>query len=324
MKDQKVLLLFGMPRSGTTWVGKIIDSNPDTLYLHEPDSWNRLDRIPLFVESMDVEYGDELKHFVESLPLMRKAQVTSKLPIFKKNYQSSLRHSAYKGSLYATKLAGKIGFTANPISRISRNKNQFYIAWKSIESLGRLSLFSQLIEGSQCLHIVRNPAGYISSVLSGESKNSFQSSTPSSDDFQIFEMLLNTACGKDIGIGLDELKMLDPVERLAIRWRLYNEIAFAGCKDLHNYHRLIYEDLCRNPLDIAKRVINELGLQWSTQTEAFVKLSTSQDKKAYYSVYKNPLEAAYKWQTKLSATDIDKIKNILRGSVAFSWYEADF
>ena len=31
------ILLVGLPRSGTTWVGKIFDSHPSTLYLHEPD-----------------------------------------------------------------------------------------------------------------------------------------------------------------------------------------------------------------------------------------------------------------------------------------------
>ena len=36
------LLLFGLPRSGTTWLGKIFDSHPDTLYWHEPDSVWRL------------------------------------------------------------------------------------------------------------------------------------------------------------------------------------------------------------------------------------------------------------------------------------------
>ena len=31
-------LLFGMPRSGTTWVAKILDSHPHADYRHEPDS----------------------------------------------------------------------------------------------------------------------------------------------------------------------------------------------------------------------------------------------------------------------------------------------
>ena len=42
-----LVLLFGMPRSGTTWIGKIFDSYPDTVYRHETDSSGRLNAVPL-------------------------------------------------------------------------------------------------------------------------------------------------------------------------------------------------------------------------------------------------------------------------------------
>ena len=32
-----LILVVGAPRSGTTWLAKIIDSHPDVLYRHEPD-----------------------------------------------------------------------------------------------------------------------------------------------------------------------------------------------------------------------------------------------------------------------------------------------
>ena len=41
------ILLFGMPRSGTTWLGKIFDSHPLVLYRHEPDTWQRLTDVPI-------------------------------------------------------------------------------------------------------------------------------------------------------------------------------------------------------------------------------------------------------------------------------------
>ena len=47
MSAQAPLLLFGMPRSGTTWLGKIFDSHPRVLYRHEPDTWQRLTDVPI-------------------------------------------------------------------------------------------------------------------------------------------------------------------------------------------------------------------------------------------------------------------------------------
>lgn len=36
------ILLFGLPRSGTTWLGKLFDSHPDTLYRHElANRWHK-------------------------------------------------------------------------------------------------------------------------------------------------------------------------------------------------------------------------------------------------------------------------------------------
>ena len=39
-------MLIGAPRSGTTWLSKLIDANRTVLFLHEPDSIIRGQHIP--------------------------------------------------------------------------------------------------------------------------------------------------------------------------------------------------------------------------------------------------------------------------------------
>jgi hypothetical protein len=34
---ESLILILGLPRSGTSWLGKVFDSHPDVAYLHEPD-----------------------------------------------------------------------------------------------------------------------------------------------------------------------------------------------------------------------------------------------------------------------------------------------
>ena len=100
-------LLFGMPRSGTTWIGKIFDSHPDTLYRHEPDSQYPLDSIPLFFESTDTtQQSSEVQFFsdfIESFSTIRDSKVCAKLPLFHKNYLNTLQNVFLKGSIYITK-----------------------------------------------------------------------------------------------------------------------------------------------------------------------------------------------------------------------------
>ncbi len=327
-ENHKLICLFGMPRSGTTWIGKIFDSHPDTLYMHEPDTWQRINNIPLFpAEDYSGDGLIELKESIAGFPAISKAQVTSKLPIFKKNYQTFMRFYAYKVSLYFSSICHKYGLSKkiNPLKRVSPLENDsFSIVWKSIESLGRLPFFAKGLDNVYCIHIVRNPAGYISSVINGERNKLFQGTTLTSDDYDLFKILLDTEEGEKLGYSLSDLKKLEPIERLAIRWRIYNEIAYKKGKDLKNYQVLIYEDLCRNPVEKTQEVFQFCNLDWNYQTASFVSESISQNKDSYYSVYKSPLDAAYKWESTLGRDDVKKIYNILYGSVPFSWYADDF
>src|SRR5689334_7526498 len=99
----KLVLLFGTPRSGTSWLGKIFDSHPDTLYKHEPD---RTLNIPL---APGLEKTDQLvasiRDFCARLPLVNTPHVAGRLPVFQKRYRSGLRHYVHQASVMATGLA---------------------------------------------------------------------------------------------------------------------------------------------------------------------------------------------------------------------------
>lgn len=316
-----------MPRSGTTWIGKIFDSDPSTLYMHEPDSWERLDFLPLFPdESISVKDISDIKAYIQKLPIVCSSEVTSKLPVFRKNYQSFVRFNQYKASIYLVSILRKlnIGFKPDPTARIGTTSTPFTLVWKSIESLGRLKCLLENIDNTIGIQIVRNPAGYIASVLDGEKKHSFRGTIATSDDYELFKLLLASKEGLKLGLTIDDLKSMDPVERLAIRWRLYNEIAFNACKANKNYQLLRYEDVCRNPESVAKALFSFCGLEWSSQTEKFISASTSQQNDSYYAVYKDPLKAAYRWKEKLTNEEINKIQTILKDSPAYSWYKEDF
>ncbi len=86
----RTVLLFGMPRSGTTWLGKIFDSHPDTLYRHEPDSRGTLNTLPMLPIESDVEiHRSFLLRLCGEIPhasAMKKS--SAPLPIFTKHYDS--------------------------------------------------------------------------------------------------------------------------------------------------------------------------------------------------------------------------------------------
>ncbi len=319
----KTILLFGMPRSGTTWLGKVFDSHPFTLYCHEPDGFGSLNAMPLFPRIQDAErYRPLLQQFVAALRETRSARVTGKLPLFPKAYRRPLAFQVRKLLLLGTKAVGRISRTELQLpAMIDRGYcGDAWLVWKSIESLGRLGVIAGVLPDCHAVHILRHPCGYVSSVLRGESQGQLGGDVPSSDDYGIYELLVQTAEAQAHGLTVDGLRALHPVERLAWRWVIYNEKAMNDCTDLPTYTRVRYEDLCNDPVAGYQTLFAAAGLPWDDQTGAFVRTSTNSNNDSYYSVFRDPLEAARSWEEQLAAENIQRVLAITRGSRAGELY----
>lgn len=316
------ILLFGMPRSGTTWIGKLFDSHPDTLYRHEPDSVQRL-KMPPFTKKEDApRYRDELERFVAELPRMRSPEVVGKQPLFPKRYQSAAGLAAYRASVLVAKAASRIRRHFPCAYRpTAEGCERACVVWKSIVSQGRLGTCIDALPDARAIYLLRHPCGYVASVLRGEAARRFGDSTPSADDLWLLELLLATDTGKRHGVTVDDLAPLTPEERLAWRWILIQENALAGVAHSDRVLVVRYEDVCAEPIGMTRRMFEFAGLDWQGQTERFVIASTYSNHSDYYSVYKNPQMAADSWRSKLTASTINRIERVLRGSALHRYYK---
>ena len=318
------ILIFGLPRSGTTWIGKLFDSHPDTLYRHEPDSTYRL-AMPLFPDRNEAgHYRQKLEKYIAALPDMRTAKIAGKQPLFLKNYHSKPALIAYRGSVAFAKFSGRL-FPDMPLPFCTTGKgyDRLRVVWKSIESLGRLGACMEALPDARAIHILRHPCGYVASVLRGENHHHFVSHTPTSEDYGIFEMLLATAPARHRGLTLADLKKLTSEERLAWRWVLAHEKVLADTQDSDRMLRLRYEDVCANPMVETRRMFEFAELPWHRQTEKFISASTSQPQGNYYSVFKIPMESAQRWRSELTAEVIERVLKVLQGSMMQQFYERD-
>ena len=323
MVNGRLVLLFGMPRSGTTWIGKIFDSHPDTLYRHEPDAWGRLNAVPLLagVDSAD-RHRETVARFVTSLPDMRDVKVSATLPVFKKRYHSTLDHYMQLTTVKAAKAAAKlIGEFRVPLPKPKGELPM--VVWKSIESVGRLGLLANLYPQARCIHILRHPCGYVASVQRGEAKGKFSESQKGSEDYGVFEHLLRTPQAVRRGLSMDALREMQPIERLAWRWLLYNEKAMEDIEGVENCMTLRYEDVCGDPVGRTKAMFDFASLSWNEQSAGFVGASTASERDSYYSVYKDPLRAANKWRSELTADENRLIWSVVEGSKPGDQYADD-
>ena len=301
------VLLFGMARSGTTWVGKLFDSHRNTLYRHEPDTVQRLNDILAICPdrgAVPPEALARLRLYAQTLAQRNEPRVCTKMPVFPKAYMSPAHFRGFQANITLNKFAERAGINI-PVMNTggAASRAGAVVVWKSIESLGRLGVLLDAIPGARAVHLVRHPCGSIASVRRGEAGGSFTSATPASEDWHFYDCLLDTAQARKYGLTKAQLVECSPLERMAWSWVIINEKAMTECAPDPRYLLMRYEDICEDPLTQTRRMFMHCGLSVDTQAEAFITRSVTGRSGNYYSVFKDPTESADKWRHELSAAD---------------------
>jgi hypothetical protein len=313
---QHQIILLGMPRSGTSWIGKIFDSHPDTLYRHEPDSAYPLREVPLLPAGTDPgPYRETLDRFVDSVFDMRMTKVAASVPVFPKHYLSGTRQLMQRGAVKAVKLAAKlVGELQVPDSVDYRAIDSLVVVWKSIESTGRIGILARAFPTARLIHIVRHPCGFAASVLRGEARKKFSSGTPVFEDWGLFELTLATEQARRYGLSMELIRSFSPAQRLAWRWVIFNEKAMDDAAGLPNVRQISYESVCVDASGKSRALFDFAGLSWAPETDAFITASTSSENTAFYSIFKDPQRSATKWKAEMSAEDIEGVRNVVAGT----------
>ncbi len=300
-----------MPRSGTTWIGKVFDSHPRVSYRHEPDTQYVLnDLMTLYPDAGDApRYREQVRDYCQKYLERCTVRTCGKAPFFPKASQSAFGLLGQKTRVLAAKLIERgLGRTIE----WNYHLDDARIVWKSIESLGRLGVLLPAIPDSNGVIIQRDPCGYAASVLRGEKLGRFSAADSITEDWGMLDMLLATHYAREIGLDSAQLKALAPHQRLAWMWVLINQKACDDTRDMENVTIVRYEDLCRNPRDGFQRLFAFCGLEWEDQTDAFIGYTTATShNNAYYSVVKDPLKAAYRWRDEFDSGQIDDIRSIV-------------
>jgi hypothetical protein len=163
----------------------------------------------------------------------------------------------------------------------------------------------------------------VASIERGEAGSRFGDISPASEDYQLLEMLLNTATGQSWGYSMADIRAMHPDERLAWRWAVFNDKALEDTKGNKRVLTFAYERLCEAPLAIARQLIGHTGLEWSAQVERFISASTGATDSRYYSVFKDPHKAAWSWQGAMDPAKANRIVNLAARSKTWAMLDYD-
>ena len=314
--SERVVLLLGAPRSGTSWLAKIFDSHPDVLYRHEPDTVLRTWDLPWMCPRDQVDsYVDAAQVYLRQLIETATLKTAGSLPMFPKNYQAMparLARSAIIHALHAADLA-----------RISRRLTRstqipdfidparhpaLRVVIKSVSSRGRARLFADALPGARIIFLVRDAWGQVASMQRGAALGKFEDNIPVAE-------LLETEQAARYGLTEARFASLPMVEQFAWNWAILNEKAIDDLRGLDRVKVLKYQDLCEHPMEQARALLAFAGLAWNGQTEAFLHRSTTYTgPNGYYAVFRDTAAALYHWRQELSEEDQQRINQVVQAT----------
>ena len=308
-RERDLIFIFGFGRSGTTLLGKIYDSSPDVLYLHEPDIGSEDQNIKSFPDRESQPFLlDKVTNFAEHLISLRSERIISSPPYFRKNFRSTIGNMLWTGNAYAVKAGARIGINL-PVSDYIKAGAENRIVIKSVNSLSRAPVFHNALPHARFLHIVRHPCAVVASQMRG-----IESSLRPSRLFT--EELIETPEAKTYGIDPDAVRRLGLAGQLAYEWMLNNDKVFDELRESERYKVIGYEHLCSNFEEVSRDVYAFASLKWQIQSSKFVTSLQARREadNSYFGIRKDPIKSMTRWKTELSESQIAEIESVVSES----------
>jgi len=314
--SERIVLLLGAPRSGTSWLAKIFDSHPDVLYRHEPDTVLRNYDLPWMCPPDEVaDHVDAAGRYLRQLIATATLKTAGSLPMFPKHYQGTaarLARAAIIHTLHAAELSGISRQMARSVQIPDlvdpARHPELRVVIKSVSSRGRARLFADALPGARIIFIVRDPWGQVASMQRGAALGMFEDDIPAAE-------LLDTEQAARYGLTAARFASLPEIEQFAWNWAILNEKAIDDLRGLDRVKVLKYQDLCEHPMEQARTLLAFAGLAWNSQTETFLHRSTTYTgPNRYYAVFRDTAAALYRWRQELSEEDQQRINQVVQAT----------
>lgn len=305
---ETVTLVLGAPRSGTTWLAKILDSHPDVLYRHEPDELHR----PVA--------GLSPRRQIETWLAERRPRAAGKRPFFPKSWMPPSLAAVRNAIAWSVHGAGRLPGVGRAISHVNLpdflDQHQAERVHGVIKLVGwDATTVARALPRSRSLFILRHPCGQVASVMKGAAHGRFGSS--GADSEAPFDFDRAALFAKARGVPEAAFHSLPDAAKYAWCWIAFNEPVLGRVNGMSNVRLVLYEDLCSRPEPLARELLRFVGLPWHDQTARFIQGSThhaGRSAKDYYAVLRSSTATADRWRTTMPEPDQEAVRSVARRS----------
>jgi Sulfotransferase family len=271
---ESAILVLGMPRSGTTWLAKILDSHPDVLYRHEPDEVVLANSDQTGVEKLCIWLETRAISTVKP-PLMPKAWLPRPLGI--------LHHAAVRVEKVAARVLGKNMASKLKVPRaldLNRRPTRVILKLVAYDAAD----IAQALPDTRILFLLRHPCGQVQSIVEGVSGGYFEGISPDVGELARSWLIFNERAVAALE-GLPNANIV-----------VYEELSATPM----SLSRALYE-FCGLPWNTqTERFIARTTRQdWRSD---------------YYGVFRNAKAAANRWRVTMNPTAQHAVRDAVRGS----------
>lgn len=289
------VLLVGLPRSGTTWAGRMLGAAEGVTYVEEPDY-------------VDADPDQPARHGFGPYPVLRPGAASARY--------RALWEVAFAGAMPTggpLKTAGKIfmklpGGVRDPLMKVvapamAKTRPKARTVVKSIHSLPALEWIDEAFDPAIVV-IQRDPLNVVSSWLEL--------------DFPLYDLWnradIRAAYVEPLGLPAPGA---NPLARTA--WSVGVLAAILGAQVARRpaWTRLTHEALCVDPEPQYRRLFEDLGLEYGSGAEEF--LARSNRPGTGYSSDRITSEQPHRWKGRLTPEQVAETRLILAGFPNQGW-----
>jgi hypothetical protein len=172
--------------------------------------------------------------------------------------------------------------------------------------------------------LVRHPCAVVSSVLRGQAAGLMPTGRRA-----VAQDLLRRHDPELAARWESGLPAASPAAIEALLWRIEVESSLRATANETHVIRIVYEDLCRRPAELAREIFAHFGLPHHGETARLLREMASRDRSVrrrrgergaddYFSVFRDSLASADRWKTELSSADARDVLNAVSDSEAFA------
>ncbi len=310
------VLLVGVPRSGTTWAGRVLSAAPATHEVTEPDNegWSApaiaskrgLGRFPVLAPGDRAPAYRRLWRWVfDGAPSNTRLQIGGRA-LHRLDEEARQRlvggHRAPVGRI--------IGTLSRPPRPAEPRADRPAVVAKSVHSPLALEWLAAEFD-VQVVVLLRHPAAIYSSWI--------ELDLPDADRGLDRDPAVQRRLVQPLG-----LPQPGPGQAERSIWQLGVLLcALEDAVSRHpDWHVRTHEDLCEDPTAAFGSLYRDLGLAWTTRAEDF--LAASDRPGSGFATLRPTAELPGAWESRLSGAQVDELRRVLGGFPLRRWSAAGF